>query len=67
MDLFKRKMQKEEMLMSAAGTPAATTLRLVIMIVIVSIAVYFNALFNAFVFDDIFQVVENSWIRPRSS
>ncbi len=56
-------MLKEEMLMSAAGTPAATTLRLVIMIVIVSIAVYFNALFNAFVFDDIFQVVENSWIR----
>ncbi len=67
MNLFKRKMLKEEMLMSAAGTPAATTLRLVIMIVIVSIAVYFNALFNAFVFDDIFQIVENPWIRDISN
>ncbi len=43
--------------------PAATPFHLSIIIIIVSFAVYFNALFNAFVFDDIFQVLENRWIR----
>jgi len=43
--------------------PVAAPLHLSIIIIIVSFAVYFNALFNAFVFDDIFQILENQWIR----
>jgi hypothetical protein len=43
--------------------PATTPSRPTIIIIIVSFAVYFNALFNAFVFDDISQVLESQWIR----
>lgn len=35
----------------------------VAMIIIASCAVYFNALFNGFVSDDVAQIVENPWIR----
>jgi Flp pilus assembly protein TadD len=35
----------------------------VIIVVIASIAVYFNALSNSFVFDDAYQVLDNHWIR----
>ncbi len=43
----------------------ANTLQLII-IFAVSIAVYFNALFNSFVFDDSYQVLDNRWIRDIS-
>jgi tetratricopeptide (TPR) repeat protein len=56
-------MLTERLLKFASKTPAATPLRLSVIIIIVTFAVYFNALFNAFVFDDIFQVLENQWIR----
>ncbi len=36
-------------------------------ILLVSVAVYFNTLFNGFVFDDEFQVVKNPWIRDWGS
>ncbi|HEY9245981.1 MAG TPA: tetratricopeptide repeat protein, partial [Candidatus Methanoperedens sp.] len=49
--------------MLVSRMPAATPSRHIFIIISVSIAIYFNALFNAFVFDDIFQVLENQWIR----
>ena len=36
---------------------------LILIIFLVSFAVYFNALFNDFVYDDKGQVLENHWIR----
>ncbi len=36
---------------------------LLIIILLVSFAVYFNALFNNFVYDDLTQVLENPWIK----
>ncbi len=36
---------------------------LVIVIIIASFAVYFNALFNGFVYDDLIQVLKNRWIK----
>jgi hypothetical protein len=63
MHLYNQKKLTEWLPTSALRIPAATPLRLIIIIISVSLAVYFNALFNAFVFDDIFQVLENQWIR----
>ncbi len=34
-----------------------------LIIILVSFAVYFNALFNGFVFDDISQIVKNPWVK----
>jgi len=34
----------------------------VMIIIAISFAVYFNAIFNGFVYDDVFQVTENEWI-----
>lgn len=55
------KPQRKEALQPAESK--STQLILIAMIVLVSFAAYFNALFNGFVFDDIPQVVENHWIR----
>jgi tetratricopeptide (TPR) repeat protein len=37
--------------------------RELLLVILVSVAVYFNALFNGFVFDDIPQIVKNPWIK----
>ncbi len=55
-------------LRNAAGAPdrdiqeRRMTLLYSVVIVLVSSAVYFNALYNGFVFDDRFQILENPWI-----
>lgn len=41
----------------------ATSAQLVIIVGFVSFCVYFNALFNGFVYDDMAQVIQNPWIR----
>lgn len=43
--------------------PKLTTAYLTILIILVSFAVYFNALFNGFVYDDGGQIIENPWIK----
>ena len=63
MRLDKRTILTETFPKLGSTAPAATPLRLTIIIIIVSLAVYFKALFHAFVFDDISQVLENQWIR----
>jgi len=63
MRLDKRTILTETFPKLGSTAPAATPLRLTIIIIIVSVTVYCNALFNAFVFDDISQVLENQWIR----
>ncbi len=35
----------------------------IIAVILVSFAVYFNTLFNGFVFDDVYQVLRNPWIK----
>jgi tetratricopeptide (TPR) repeat protein len=43
--------------------PKKTFLLLIIIILLVSFAAYFNSLFNGFVYDDRMQIRENHWIR----
>jgi tetratricopeptide (TPR) repeat protein len=43
--------------------PGWLTDRELLLIILVCLAVYFNALFNGFVFDDIPQIVKNPWIK----
>src|SRR6266498_1664007 len=42
------------------------TLALIIIIILISFGVYFTALFNGFVHDDLTQVLENQWIKSVS-
>src|SRR3990172_3038785 len=44
-----------------------TPLRCIVLVLLVSFAVYFNSLFNDFVYDDHYQVLENSWIKDIGS
>lgn len=44
-------------------TASGTLLVPAVIIVLACLAVYFNALFNDFVYDDKFQVIENRWIK----
>ncbi len=44
-------------------SPGTRTFLLVTVVFLLSFGVYFNTLFNGFVMDDHFQVVENSWIK----
>jgi len=44
-------------------TPRKIIPFLIFLILLVSFAVYFNTLFNGFVYDDIGQVLENHWIK----
>ncbi len=41
----------------------APPLSLVVIIILVAFSVYFNALFNDFVYDDLLQIVDNEWIK----
>jgi hypothetical protein len=63
MRLDKRTILTEPFPKLGSTAPAATPLRLIIIIIIVSIANYFSALFHACVFDDVSQVLEKQGIR----
>jgi protein O-mannosyl-transferase len=45
------------------GSRAVTRRSLLIIVAVVSVAVYVNSLFNGFVYDDTGQILENPWIR----